>query len=746
MHPSSGPPGPACPVCGAPVSGAPSAPCPSCGLPAAGQAGWMVARIGATLDELGRDRDALLATLRAAAPGAAAPRAAADAAAWAPRPRSAPEPPFAAVPQPQVAPTPPASWVPPAPPPPAPPSWPPADPARPAPPPRPRRQLSPPQVLLGLGALSLVAAALAFVALAWTALGLVFQAAVMVTVTAGCCGASAWAARRGLRATEEALAAAGVALLAVDLGAARARGLGGLDQVGLRTWTAMSCLVVVAVAVLLGRLTRTTATWPLAALLAAQPVVLLLLPPELVAGPGGVAVALGAAALDLAVTLRLRPGLVPVAQALALLWTTVGVLGGLVVAASDSPVDSWTATALLTVAGAAAVLAAGQVPRLAGATVSVAGVAAAAGAVSGLALTSSLLMSGSWGPVLGVGLGLLALTVVPLLSGPAPLTGPLPPSAVAAGRAALLAFGAATAVVGALALADADRDRPLAVLVLAAALPAALTAVRVPRVRGVGTGAALAAPVLAVLLAQEGGVFGLPTAGLLLALLAAGAFALATVRAGAPEEWVLAAGGTLTGALAGLTTGAVEAWGQVAVQLAVVGVAAGCYALVAHRRLVAVAAVADLVLAGWIAVGGAGIQTPEAYTLPAAVGLLVIAWPRLRAHGPSWAAEGAAAGVALVPSALLVAATPTTLRLVLVVAGAVGLVVVGTLTHRQAPFVLGAGALALVAVTRLGPYAPLLPTWVTLATAGLLLIVLGATYERRLQQAREAVAWVAQMG
>ena len=33
----------------------------------------------------------------------------------------------------------------------------------------------------------------------------------------------------------------------------------------------------------------------------------------------------------------------------------------------------------------------------------------------------------------------------------------------------------------------------------------------------------------------------------------------------------------------------------------------------------------------------------------------------------------------------------------------------------------------------------------TLGTAGLLLLVVGATYERRRQQAREAVAWVAQM-
>ena len=68
----------------------------------------------------------------------------------------------------------------------------------------------------------------------------------MLVVTALLCGASAWTARRGLRATEEALAAAGAALLAVDLGAARALGLFRLEDVRLRPWWAISCAVVVA--------------------------------------------------------------------------------------------------------------------------------------------------------------------------------------------------------------------------------------------------------------------------------------------------------------------------------------------------------------------------------------------------------------------------------------------------------------------------------------------------------------------
>ena len=69
MTSTSGPPwSPPCPVCGLPSAGPGPAPCPSCGLPAVGEAARVVARIGATIDELTRDRERLLATLRTAVP------------------------------------------------------------------------------------------------------------------------------------------------------------------------------------------------------------------------------------------------------------------------------------------------------------------------------------------------------------------------------------------------------------------------------------------------------------------------------------------------------------------------------------------------------------------------------------------------------------------------------------------------------------------------------------------------------
>jgi hypothetical protein len=702
MNPREGAWTPSCPVCGRAVGDIGAAPCPTCGLPAAAQAGLVVARIGATLADLARDRDQLLVTLRAAAPGA---RGTAEPA----TPSYAPARPPAAPQQP---------------------AWSPPPMAAPSPV---RQRLSPQQVLLGLGALLVVAAAITFVAVAWTRFGIVFQAGAMLTATALAAGSSAWAARRGLRATEEALSAAGAALLAVDLGAARALGLFELEDVGLRPWWAISCAVLVAVSLALGRLTRTTATWPLTALLAAQPLPFLLLTGELLTGPAGVAVALGLAAADVVAARRMRRPLRPVAAVLARIVATAGTLGGLATAWSPQPADSWAATGLLALAGAGALVLdrwfrSTPAPRSPAYLLP-----GAVGMAVALALAGSLLTvrdDGSW---VAAGVGLTALTAAVLLAGRTA------PSAV------LVGFGATLTLVHSTVFAEQSRWGELAVVALATTLPAVLAALRLPIHRSPAAAAALLGPVLAVLLARADEVLAPAAAGLLLALLGATAFAVATWRAGRPEEWAVAACGPVAGLAAATTSSAVGAWGQTAIQLGIVGAAAGAYALVASRRWVGVVAVGDLVIASWIAVGGAEIETPEAYTLPAAVGLLLIAVPALRAAAPSWAAEGAAAGVALVPSALVVVAAPTALRLALVIAAAVAFTVAGTALHRQAPFLIGAGVLLFVAVGRLGPYAPLLPRWVTLGTAGLLLLVVGATYERRRQQAREAVAWVTQM-
>src|SRR5215212_5544885 len=102
MQPPSGGWGSPCPVCGRPSGDTGSGPCPQCGLPAVGHAALVVARIGATLTDLARDRDALLASLRAAAPGIARP------------PMPAPPAPTPWPPAPTPWPPAPTPWTPPA--------------------------------------------------------------------------------------------------------------------------------------------------------------------------------------------------------------------------------------------------------------------------------------------------------------------------------------------------------------------------------------------------------------------------------------------------------------------------------------------------------------------------------------------------------------------------------------------------------------------------------------------------------
>ena len=114
--------------------------------------------------------------------------------------------------------------------------------------------------------------------------------------------------------------------------------------------------VLVLAGLALGRLTRTTATWPLVALLAAQPLPFLLLTGEQLTGPAGVAVALAVAAADVVAARALRRGLAPVARVLAGVATVVGAVGGLAVAGGSDTSDSWTATGVLAVAGAGALV------------------------------------------------------------------------------------------------------------------------------------------------------------------------------------------------------------------------------------------------------------------------------------------------------------------------------------------------------------------------------------------------------
>lgn len=127
-----------------------------------------------------------------------------------------------------------------------------------------------PRILLGLGALCLLVAALVFLAVAWAALGVEGRTAVLCSFTLVAAGLTAWVARLELRAGAEALASVTLGLLALDLGGAwRAGWLGDLGD--------EQFLVVagVAIAVAAAAAGRWAATVPVRTLASAEVIAVL---------------------------------------------------------------------------------------------------------------------------------------------------------------------------------------------------------------------------------------------------------------------------------------------------------------------------------------------------------------------------------------------------------------------------------------------------------------------------------------
>lgn len=114
--------------------------------------------------------------------------------------------------------------------------------------------LSVPKILLGLGALCLLVAAVIFLAVAWSWLGVGGRTAVLVGLTLLSGGLGTWLGRRGLRVAAESLTTVALGLLALDVvGADNAGWLGDLDD------DALVCVVggvVLAAALALALTTR----------------------------------------------------------------------------------------------------------------------------------------------------------------------------------------------------------------------------------------------------------------------------------------------------------------------------------------------------------------------------------------------------------------------------------------------------------------------------------------------------------
>ncbi len=115
-----------------------------------------------------------------------------------------------------------------------------------------------PAILLTLGALCLLVAAVVFVAVAWGSLSLSAKTAILLGLTALLTASAAWVTRRGLRGAAESLWVVVAGMLAVDLVSAVAAGLAGLDTLSGRDTAVLVGAALLGLSVSAGLWSRST--------------------------------------------------------------------------------------------------------------------------------------------------------------------------------------------------------------------------------------------------------------------------------------------------------------------------------------------------------------------------------------------------------------------------------------------------------------------------------------------------------
>jgi hypothetical protein len=137
----------------------------------------------------------------------------------------------------------------------------------------------------------------------------------------------------------------------------------------------------------------------------------------------------------------------------------------------------------------------------------------------------------------------------------------------------------------------------------------------------------------------------------------------------------------------------------------------------------------------------------------ASVGVALIGAGAFRMRRPpelgSWSALGPGLAVLLVPALVADFTDPELWRNVALGVVSALAVVVGAVRRLQAPLLLGGGVLLVHAIAQLWPWITLLYEavwwWLWLGIAGVLLVVLAATYERQLRLARGVVRTIAEL-
>ena len=228
--------------------------------------------------------------------------------------------------------------------------------------------------------------------------------------------------------------------------------------------------------------------------------------------------------------------------------------------------------------------------------------------------------------------------------------------------------------------------------------------------------------------------------------------ALALLRPRLPVEVPAALAGVVASAAAVVAAfDHSDSWGQksLALHLTVAGALVTASALLhPSRRLLGYPGGVLLAMATWVRLNELGVTTPEAYTLPSAVALLVLGVQRLRRdpRASTLASLGAGLSLATLPSLLRVLVDePITVRALLLGLGCLALVLLGVRLRWTAPLVVGAVVGGLLVLREAGPYAADLPSWVVIALAGSVLTLVGVTWESRLKNLRDAGDYLAHL-
>jgi hypothetical protein len=156
------------------------------------------------------------------------------------------------------------------------------------------------------------------------------------------------------------------------------------------------------------------------------------------------------------------------------------------------------------------------------------------------------------------------------------------------------------------------------------------------------------------------------------------------------------------------------------------------------QGLIFAAATAEVV-GVWLLMSTGRVALPEAYSLPFAVFALLVGIVELQRRPDlgSWLAYGPALIAGFLPSLVLVLMTDTApLRRVLVIVAGVLTLAAGSVRRQKAPVVVGSVVTAAATLHELLRLSAMLPWWVLLVlfgAAGVLLVGLGATYEKRRQ-------------